>query len=123
MKRFLIGALLATALTAPAFAADPTTTTPLRNDLTADDAGVKRAGPGVEAEIDDTAGMTTAPPAEGGVVTSGASSTRGAIIVDRTSEEPMPSDTPTTPLRNDLKSNEAGVKGAVQPLKDPDLPK
>lgn len=132
MKKILIGALLATALTAPAFAAEPTT--PLRNDLSADDAGVKRAGPGAEAIIDDTTGVTVVPPTDsvvvvtpsnGDVITSvpsGSSSTSGSIIVDRTSEEPLPSGEPTTPLRNDLKSNEAGVKGAVQPQKDPNLP-
>ena len=122
MKKILIGALLATALTAPAFAAEPTT--PLRNDLSADDAGVKRAGPGAEATIVDEGGVTVVTPDDGGVVTaipSGSSSTSGTIIVDRSTEQ-LPSDAPTTPLRNDLKSNDAGVKGAAQP-QTPPLPK
>lgn len=122
MKRFLIGALLATALTAPALASEPPT--PLRNNLAADDAGVKRAGPGAEAVIVDEGDITVVTPDDGRVVTgipSGASSTSGTIIVDRSTEQ-LPSEAPTTPLRNDLKSNEAGVKGAVQP-KDPLLPK
>jgi len=121
MKKILIGALLATALTAPAFAAEPT---PLRNNLSADDAGVKRAGPGAEATIVDEGGVTVVTPDDGGVVTaipSGSSSTSGTIIVDRSTEQ-LPSDAPTTPLRNDLKSNDAGVKGAAQP-QTPPLPK
>lgn len=121
MKKILIGALLATALTAPAFAAEPT---PLRNDLSADDAGVKRACPGAEAIIVDEGSVTVVTPDNGRVVTaipSSSSSTSGTIIVDRSTEQ-LPSDAPTTPLRNDLKSNDAGVKGAVQP-QTPALPK
>jgi hypothetical protein len=121
MKKILIGALLVTSLTAPAFAVEPTA--PLRNDLSADDAGVKHAGPGAEAAIVDEGGLTVVTPDDGGVVTgipSGASSTSGTIIVDRSTEQ-LPSDAPTTPLRNDLNSDEAGVKGAEQPV-TPKLP-
>lgn len=124
MKNIFIGALLATALATPVLA-QSSPTTPLRNDLRADDAGVKNAGPGTEVQVLGEGDLMVVEPDEGNVVTtvpSGSSSTSGTIIVDRTTEQPLPSDAPTTPLRNDLKSNEAGVKGAVQPQKDEALP-
>ncbi len=96
----------------------PTTSPPLRNDLRANDAGVKGAGQPttpttvtgvVESPVPATSSTTVIVPR------AGSSTTLGIV-------EPIPEDVPapTTPLRNDLNSDEAGVKGAKQPV-DPRL--
>ncbi|MGE4063452.1 MAG: hypothetical protein AB7E79_08790 [Rhodospirillaceae bacterium] len=108
------------------------TSPPLRNDLKANDAGVKRAEQSTEPRRVESTGVTVAPSGSSSttVVTpsrssssttvtveprAGASATTGSAVIV---EEPAPS---TTPLRNDLRSNEAGVKNADQPTK-PALP-
>lgn len=92
---------------------------PLRNDLRANDAGVKRADQPTTPTTATGVVEGSAAPATSSSTTvivpqSGASTTTGGL-------EPIPDPAaPTTPLRNDLKSDEAGVKGAKQPT-DPRL--
>lgn len=150
MKKIFIGALLATAaLSVPAFAADPST--PLRNDLRSNEAGVKNADPLAKPVIEVT---PAAPSSSSTTVTvespSGASVTTGSSATITTSalicadtrlsakeqedcslamqkaasadeqlaiQKRYEARLTNTPLRNDLKSNDAGVKGAAQPTK------
>ncbi len=96
-----------------AYESKPGTSTPLRNDLRANDAGVKRADqPTTPTTANGVVQRTVVAPAPSTTVIvppSGASTTLGVV-------EPMPEPVPapTTPLRNDLRSDEAGVKGAKQ---------
>jgi hypothetical protein len=153
MKKILIGALLASAFAVPTIAAEPTT--PLRNDLRSDEAGVKNADSSVvttEERIPLSSPATSAAPSSSTTVTveprSGASVTTGSsptvatsalICSDTRLSAKEQADCSTdmlkaanadeqmtiqkryearltqTPLRNDLKSNDAGVKNAVQP--------
>ena len=90
----------------------PSASTPLRNDLRANDAGVKRADqPTMATTSKGVIERTVVAPAPTITVIppSGSSSTLGVVVP---SDEPAPA--PTTPLRNDLRSDEAGVKGAKQ---------
>ncbi len=142
MKKLLIGALLASAFAAPAFAAEPAST-PLRNDLRSDEAGVKNA----DSNIAVTEERVPVPSASSGAdLTTGSSPTiaTSALICSDTrlsakeqadcSSEMLKAANADeqltvqkryearltqTPLRNDLKSNDAGVKGAVQPSGPP----
>jgi hypothetical protein len=128
---------------------------PLRNDLRANDAGVKRAEQPTEPRSVESTGVTTVAPAtssssttvtveprSGASVTTGSSTTvttSALICADTRLSAKEQDDCSTamqtaasadeqlsiqkryearlanTPLRNDLKSNDAGVKGAVQP--------
>lgn len=130
------------------------TTPPLRNDLRANDAGVKRADQPTEPRTVESTGVTTAVPSTsssttvtvepraGASVTTGSSATvtTSALICADTRLSAKEQDDCSsamqnaasadeqmsiqkryearlsgTPLRNDLKSNDAGVKGADQP--------
>jgi hypothetical protein len=141
---------------------------PLRNDLRANDAGVKRAEQSSEPRTVESTGVTTVAPATSSSTTviapstssssttvtvqprSGASVTTGSSTTITTSalicadsrlsakeqedcslamqnaagadeqlniQKRYEARLTNTPLRNDLKSNDAGVKGAVQPTK------
>lgn len=152
MKKLLIGALLASAFAVPTFAADPAST-PLRNDLRSDEAGVKNADSNIAVtqeriQVPSTTSSTavTVEPRSGASVTTGSSTTvtTSALICSDTrlsakEQADCSSDMlkaanadeqltvqkryearlTQTPLRNDLKSNDAGVKGAVQPAVPP----
>jgi hypothetical protein len=127
---------------------------PLRNDLKANDAGVKRAEQSTDQRKVESTGVTTVAPAtssstsvvveprSGASVTTGSSTTvtTSALICSDSRLSVKEQDDCTTamrsaasadeqlnvqkryearisntPLRNDLKSNDAGVKGAEQP--------
>jgi hypothetical protein len=131
-----------------------TSSPPLRNDLRANDAGVKRAEQPREPRVIEGAGATTTAPAtssstavtveprSGASVTTGSSTTvttSALICADTRLSAKEQEDCSTamrnaasadeqlsiqkryearlsnTPLRNDLKANDAGVKGADQP--------
>ncbi len=128
--------------------------TPLRNDLKANDAGVKGAVQPTEPRRVESTGVTTVAPATSSSTTviveprSGASVTTGSSATVTTSalicadtrlsakeqddcssamqaaanadeqlsiQKRYEARLSNTPLRNDLKSNDAGVKGAIQP--------
>lgn len=150
MKKVLIGALLASAFAVPTFAADPTST-PLRNDLRSDEAGVKNADSATAVteeriQVPSSSTSVTVEPRSGASVTTGSSPTvaTSALICSDTrlsskeqadcSSEMLKAANADeqltvqkryearltqTPLRNDLKSNDAGVKGAAQPSGPP----
>jgi hypothetical protein len=162
MKKIFIGALLASvALAAPALAQTAVivdegkpATTPLRNDLKSNEAGVKGAIQPTQPGVVESMGVTTVAPATSSSTTvvveprSGASVTTGSSATVTTSalicadtrlsmkeqddcatamqaaanadeqlsiQKRYEARLSNTPLRNDLKSNDAGVKGAVQP--------
>ncbi|MGE3333519.1 MAG: hypothetical protein AB7I36_07740 [Rhodospirillaceae bacterium] len=152
MKKLLIGALLASAFAVPTFASEPTST-PLRNDLRSNEAGVKNADSNIVVTQERIQVPSTTPstqvvvePRSGASATTGSSPTiaTSALICSDTrlsakeqadcSSDMLKATTgdeqmtvhkryearlTQTPLRNDLKSNEAGVKGAVQPSSPP----
>jgi hypothetical protein len=165
MKKIFIGALLASvAFAAPALAQTAVivdegkpATTPLRNDLKSNEAGVKGAIQPTQPGAVDTGVTTVAPatsssttvtvePRSGASVTTGSSATvttSALICADTRLSAKEQDDCSTamqaaagadeqlsiqkryearlsnTPLRNDLKSNDAGVKGADQPAATP----
>ncbi len=151
MKKLLIGALLASAFAVPTFASEPTST-PLRNDLRSDEAGVKNADSNIAVTQEriqvpsTTSTQVVVEPRSGASATTGSSPTiaTSALICSdtrlsakeqadcssdmlkaATSDEQMTvqkryeARLTQTPLRNDLKSNDAGVKGAAQPSGPP----
>lgn len=152
MKKLLIGALLASAFAVPAFASEPAST-PLRNDLRSDEAGVKNADSNIavteeriQAPQASSSSGATVEQRSGASVTTGsppAVATSALICSDTRLSAKEQADCSSemlkaanadeqlsvqkryearltqTPLRNDLKSNDAGVKGAAQPSGPP----